>query len=143
VQRIAGKSSKKTILKLKIILYTIDNDNPFKSDSRQFLILDRSSLKLNQLILSYSKTAAGQVKQLIQSYYCTTKRFTILLLYSLKNLTNGTKPAIKAVLVPFYGRYRLVIEHFKKTIMQKKIAEGQFEVIESFAIRRRNEFYLI
>jgi hypothetical protein len=27
--------------------------------------------------------------------------------------------------------------------MQKKIAEGQFEVIESFAIRSRNEFYLI
>jgi len=27
--------------------------------------------------------------------------------------------------------------------MEKKLKQGQFEVIDSFAIRRRNEFYLI
>jgi hypothetical protein len=33
--------------------------------------------------------------------------------------------------------------HFKKKTMQTKIRQGQFEVIDSFAIKRRNEFYLI
>lgn len=36
-----------------------------------------------------------------------------------------------------------VIEHFKTADMDMKIRQGQFEVIDSFAIRRRNEFYLI
>ncbi len=36
-----------------------------------------------------------------------------------------------------------VIGHFKTTDMKTKIRQGQFEVTDSFAIKRRNEFYLI
>jgi hypothetical protein len=45
----------------------------------------------------------------------------ILFLYSLKNLTNGTKPGIKAVLAPFYGWYKLVMRQLKKLITNKTI----------------------
>ncbi len=45
-----------------------------------------------------------------------------------------------------YASWRkyFVIGHFKRRpTMNTKIREGQFEVIDSFAIRRKNEFYLI
>lgn len=42
------------------------------------------------------------------------KKFSILFLYSLKNLTNGTKTTIKAILAAFYSWYKLVCKHFKR-----------------------------
>ncbi len=45
--------------------------------------------------------------------------------------------------IPYWGKRQNVIGHFKTIYTEGKIIQGQFEVNGSFAIRRRNEFYLI